>query len=252
MRSRVFGKVADVYDRVRPGYPDAVVDDVLGYAQAEPAPALEVGAGTGKATAAFAARSIPVTALEPDAAMAAVLIRQNLPGVTVVGSAFEEYRPPQPFGLVFSAEAWHWTDPAVRWRRAAAALRVRGTLALLWHDDRITDDALMTESFAVHRRYVPDTPPEAFAPLPEDLTTTWPYQELAACAEFGDLAVRSYPWRRALTRADYLALLDTRSVYRIMPEQLRATLFDALGRILPDEVPLALSTSLHLARRLPD
>ena len=251
MRSRVFGEVADVYERVRPGYPDALVADVLDYARLDPAPALEVGAGTGKATIAFAARSVPVTALEPDPAMAALLVRQHLPGVTVVPAAFEEYRPPRPFGLLFSADAWHWMDPAVRWQRAAAALRERGTLALFWHDDRIADDAVAAESFAVHRRYEPATPAEVFAPPPEDLTTTWPHQELAARAEFGDLAVRSYPWRRTLSRADYLALLSTRSVYRILPEQQRTVLFEALGQILPDEVPLALHTGLYLARRRP-
>src|SRR2546430_7122914 len=154
MRGRVFGEVADVYDRVRPGYPDALVDDVLGYAQADPAPALEVGAGTGKATAAFAARSVPVTAVEPDAAMAAVLARRvaDTPGVTVVVSSFEEYPPPQRFGLLFSADAWHWMDPAVRWQRAAAALREWGTLALFWHEERFADDAVGTAFSGVHRR----------------------------------------------------------------------------------------------------
>ena len=104
LRSRVFGQVADVYDRVRPEYPTQLVDDVLGYADGAPAPALEIGAGTGKATAAFAARSLPVTALEPDPAMAAVLRRQ-VAGVTVVVSSFEEYEPPHRFGLVFCADA---------------------------------------------------------------------------------------------------------------------------------------------------
>src|SRR5256885_14140457 len=185
MRSRVFGEVADVYERVRPGYPDALVADVLDYARLDPAPALEVGAGTGKATIAFAARSVPVTALEPDPAMAALLVRQHLPGVTVVPAAFEEYRPPRPFGLLFSADAWHWMDPAVRWQRAAAALRERGTLALFWHEERFADDAVGTAFSGVHRRYAPDLLAEVLTPQMENLTETWPYTELRTRAEFG-------------------------------------------------------------------
>ena len=251
LRSRVFGQVADVYDRVRPEYPTQLVDDVLGYADGAPAPALEIGAGTGKATAAFAARSLPVTALEPDPAMAAVLRRQ-VAGVTVVVSSFEEYEPPHRFGLVFCADAWHWMDPAVRWQRAAGALREKGTLALFWHGDRFVDDAVRVAFLDVHHRCVPDLArerEELLSPPADDLTSTWPYTELVAVPEFGDVAVREYPWRLTLSRADYLALQSTRSVYRIMPEEQRTALFDALDRALPDEVALAVTTTLYLARR---
>ena len=50
----MFGEVVQDYDQVRPGYPDDLVDDVTALSGA--GPALEVGAGTGKATVSFAAR----------------------------------------------------------------------------------------------------------------------------------------------------------------------------------------------------
>ena len=65
--------MADLYDHARPSYPSALVDDVLDYAGAVAAAtvrALEVGAGTGKATALFAARGLNVLAIEPSAEMA--------------------------------------------------------------------------------------------------------------------------------------------------------------------------------------
>ncbi len=116
VRARVFGEVADEYDRVRPSYPAALVDDVLAYAQLDGGPAIDVGAGTGKATLSFAERGLTITAVEPDEAMAAVLARRvaAYPPVTVVVSAFEDYAPDRTFGLLFSAQAWHWVDPAVR------------------------------------------------------------------------------------------------------------------------------------------
>ena len=71
----VFGEVADLYDRARPGYPEQLVEDVLRF-RGLPAPrVLEVGAGTGKATVVFAARGLEIVALEPTPEMAAVAAR---------------------------------------------------------------------------------------------------------------------------------------------------------------------------------
>lgn len=141
IQARVFGEVADEYDRIRPGYPAALVDDVLAFARIGVAPAPEVGAGTGKATVAFAQRGVTITAVEPDEAMAAVLARRVLVRRTWQSrSPRSRTTPPsQPFGLLFSAQAWHWTDPAVRWHRAAAALAPGGALALFWNNDRPAD-----------------------------------------------------------------------------------------------------------------
>src|SRR5215470_6380795 len=71
VRARSFGVAAADYDRYRPRYPDALVDDVV--AMLPGRDVLEVGAGTGIATAAFAARGLAMTCVEPDAEMAALL-----------------------------------------------------------------------------------------------------------------------------------------------------------------------------------
>jgi hypothetical protein len=58
-RALSFGSVASAYERYRPGYPDAVVDQVLASAGGPVRTALEIGAGTGKATRVFAGRGVP-------------------------------------------------------------------------------------------------------------------------------------------------------------------------------------------------
>lgn len=134
-RSRSFGVQAELYDRLRPSYPAAALDAVLPRGAQRIA---DVGAGTGKLTAALAARGLAVIAVEPDAAMRAVLARR-LPQVDVRGGAAEAL--PLSDGevdAVLCAQAWHWTDPE---RAASEALRVlapAGTLAMLWNlfDDR--------------------------------------------------------------------------------------------------------------------
>jgi hypothetical protein len=66
-QAQVFGEVADYYDRVRPAYPTALVDDVLSYSEPDIGGrrALEIGAGTGRATEAFATKGLPIVAVEP-------------------------------------------------------------------------------------------------------------------------------------------------------------------------------------------
>jgi ubiquinone/menaquinone biosynthesis C-methylase UbiE len=69
-RARSFGAVAEVYDRGRPGWPAEAIEWLLG---PEPLEVLDLGAGTGKLTAALLAAGHRVTALEPDAEMRSVL-----------------------------------------------------------------------------------------------------------------------------------------------------------------------------------
>jgi SAM-dependent methyltransferase len=135
----IFGEVAELYDKARAAYPEALFDDVLDYARCTAASsmrALEIGAGTGKATVALAARGVDVVALEPDAAMAAVLRRscENFPHVRIEVTTFEDWTTSwKGFDLLYAAQAWHWVAREVRARRAAELLRADGTIALFWH-----------------------------------------------------------------------------------------------------------------------
>ena len=109
-RARVFGEVAGDYADVRAGYADELVTAVFDYLGRVPERVVEPGAGTGKATEAFAARGVPVTCVEPDPAMARVL-RGRLPGVEVAVCRFEDWVPPAGgVPLLICAQAWHWLD----------------------------------------------------------------------------------------------------------------------------------------------
>jgi SAM-dependent methyltransferase len=244
-RARVFGEVADEYDRIRPGYPAALVDDVLAYARLDGAPALEVGAGTGKATLAFVERGVAVTAVEPDTQMAEVLARRGGSAVTIAIATFEDYVPDRPFGLLYSAQAWHWTDPATRWQRAVAALAPGGAIALFWNADRPADPAVIDGIRAAHRAYAPDTEPSIMS---EDFGTT-EYTELAERTELGDRVERMYESERRVSADDYLANLSTHSAYRILDEAARTRVFDAIREVLGREVVIEVRTALAMARR---
>src|SRR4051794_26389069 len=125
-RALSFGPVAAAYERFRLGYPDELVDEVLEYAGRPVRTAVEIGAGTGKATRAFARRGVTVTATDPDPAMLTELRRHVPDNVVTVRAAFEELPLTTAYDLVFAAASLHWTDPQQRWPRVAAMLGPEG------------------------------------------------------------------------------------------------------------------------------
>ena len=131
---RHFDEVARSYDAVRMGYPAALFDDIFDYA-GFPAVrrALEIGCGSGQATKSVATRGITILCVEPGANLAE-LAQKNLArfsNVRVVRSSFEEWTlEPEPFDLVFSANAIHWVNRRVRARKTARVLRPGGILAI--------------------------------------------------------------------------------------------------------------------------
>jgi len=244
VQALVFGEVAEEYDRVRPGYPPTLFEDMLGYSA--PTTALEIGAGTGKATVTVASRGVQVVALEPDPAMALVL-RQRVAGlaVNIAMASLESYEPEEPVDLVYCAQAFHWTDEKTRWSRTAAALRPSGSLALFWNMERLPGAALRAAAAAVLDEY--ELRPWSEWPESDQLE---PDPELAGRAEFAEFRQELYRWERALPREDYLANLSTQSSYRMIEDEDRDELLDKLRGVLPDPVTLEMATALYLAKRV--
>lgn len=129
-----FDHVAEDYDRVRPGYPDELVERACARAGVRPgSKVLEVGCGTGKLTVALAARGFDVDAVDPGENLLRVA-RQRVRGdVRFHHGRFEDVELAGDYEALFSATAFHWVDPAVGWSKAARLLRPGGILALLSH-----------------------------------------------------------------------------------------------------------------------
>ncbi|WP_405753209.1 class I SAM-dependent methyltransferase [Streptomyces sp. NBC_00012] len=101
--------------------------------------ALEIGAGTGKATRLFAQQGVVVTATEPDGAMLDELRKHVPASVRTVQAAFEDLRPGEKYGLVYAAAALHWTVPEGRWSRVAALLEPGAVFASFGGPIRLAD-----------------------------------------------------------------------------------------------------------------
>jgi SAM-dependent methyltransferase len=104
-----YGLHADRYRRFRPGYPGWLFDRAAEACGAPHAHAVELGAGSGQATGEILKRFEKVTAIEPDADMAALIPRD--PRLEVLIGTAEEADLGGPIDAAFSATAFHWMDP---------------------------------------------------------------------------------------------------------------------------------------------
>ena len=257
-QASVFGEVAPLYDRARAGYADEVVDRVLDFAGV-PAPdlnALEIGAGTGKATVAFAARGVHILALEPDDAMAALAQRncERFSNVRIERATFEDADlDGAGFDLVFAAQAWHWVRPEVRSTKAAAVLHRGGTLAVIGHRTNWHGEALHADLEEVYRRLVPDLYAKApgFPGLTSGATDHDLLDELTGSGLFADASAHSHPWSPTFTADTLVDLLLTQSDHRLLDEDRRALLLAEVRRVVEahgGEVVVPAVTALVLAR----
>ncbi|MFD4231208.1 class I SAM-dependent methyltransferase [Streptomyces sp. NPDC058545] len=114
---RAFNEVSELYDRVRPGYPDELFADLGSITgMDERSSVLEVGCGTGQATRSLAALGCSVTAVEPGTDMAALARRRiaSFRNVEVETSTFEEWHDRgRRFDVLVAASSWHWVDPSI-------------------------------------------------------------------------------------------------------------------------------------------
>jgi SAM-dependent methyltransferase len=255
-----FNSAASLYHQARPEYPAELFDELVRLAQLQPGDRLlEVGSATGKATSPLARRGFRITGVELGADLAAEA-RRNLggfPRVTIVNEAFEAWEPSQAgFGLVYAATAWHWIDPAVRYRKAWELLCEGGHLAF-WsaaHAFPAGGDRFFHELQNVYDEINEGLPPGAPSPAADELPDD--RAEIAATGLFTDTEIRRFGWEIEYTADEYIRLLDTFSGHIAMAQWQRDRLYGEIRRRLAERPGGRLSRGwgavLHVARRRDD
>ncbi|TME92092.1 MAG: methyltransferase domain-containing protein [Chloroflexi bacterium] len=271
-----FSEAAELYDRMRPGYPRAVFEELAEFGRLGPGSrVLEIGCGTGQATLPLAQRGYRVTAVELGAELAAIARRKlaSFPGVEVVVSAFEDWpapwseaergstpwseaeRGPLPhdkFDAVVSATAFHWLDPAVRVARSAAVLRPSGTLAIIGTEHIAGGDtAFFTEAQACYERWDPSTPPglrlQNASEIPRDSA------ELDQSGLFERVVFHRYEWTETYSASAYRDLLLTYSGHRALESDRREHLLACITELIEGRYGGSITkrylTELRLAHR---
>ncbi len=247
-RALSFGSVASAYERFRPGYPPELVDEVFAYAGQPVRTALEIGAGTGKATRVFAGRGIAVTATDPDPAMLTELRKHVPTTVATVQATFEALPLTPVYDLVFAAASLHWTKPDDRWPRVAAMLKRNGIFASFGGQVRLADSDVEQDVCAARSPFLADDevpPPDG---TPADSPMQWPGTELSQSDRFTDVRQSSIERRMTASARDYVGHLSTVSAYLELPDPVREHVLGRILTVLPERMTLVADITLHLAR----
>ena len=226
-RAESFGNDALRYDRARPTYPPALVDDLLAGRPGDQLRVLDVGCGTGKASRLFVDRGCQVLGVEPDLRMAAVA-REH--GVAVEDGVFEGWDPQgRRFDLVVSAQAWHWVDPVAGPAKAASVLDPDGRVGLFWNVAAIPTD-LKAAMGAVYLQLAPGL--DEYSVVlgnagPDRYGTA--ADSLRASGLFADVVVRPFTHERTYTTDTWTDHLLTHSDHAALDPATRDRLLAAIA-----------------------
>lgn len=233
-----FDSAASDYDAARPGYPEALIEDVIALSQL-PADGriLEVGCGTGQATLPFARRGYRMLCLDIGAEMLALAQRnlRDYPGVHFIRTPFERW-PTRigKFDLVISATAFHWIPREIGYPKAALTLRPGGALAVFanWHPRPF--DGFFTAVQPIYQRYAPEmADPRPQVSTEQDIQAD--AEDIRATGLFETVEIRTYAWQATYTTAEYMRLLNTYSNHRTLDPARREPLYRAIAALINEQ-----------------
>ncbi len=234
-KRKSFDAVAEIYNEVRTGYPEMLVEDILSLSRIpDKGRILEIGCGSGNATIAFARRGYTILGIELGANLAALAVQncQNYPDVKILNLAFEDWDvEDRAFDLVIAADALHWIPPRIAYPKAARAIKDTGSAAFFWW---VPVDPQTDWSREIDQLYEATTP--QFVNPDKRFTAEWLIEivtrnfEASGC--YTTITTRKYVWRETLTRDQYVKGLWTFSMHKDICDAEREKLYARIGDVI--------------------
>jgi SAM-dependent methyltransferase len=234
---QVYGQDPASYRAGRPDYPQRVFDvlvDRCGLGEASRV--LEIGPGTGLATARLLALGANVTAVEVNPSMATYL-RETLPddALQVVRSSFEDAPLMEAsFDLAVAANAFHWVDQEVGPKRLRHLVVAGGWIAIwgmLFDDPTRPDDLAPSMQSLLGVSSIAAAEPGEL-PFHLDMSSRLPGLHNAGFVEVDNEVIRSDV---TMTAAQVRALYASMTLILCRPRDEQAGLLDTIEGIVRDD-----------------
>jgi len=239
-----FDTLVAEYDAGRLGYSNDVYNMLVAYGLVPKHAIVDIGCGTGLASAPLIENGFKVTGVDPSEPMLAVA-RERYPEATWVrGTAEALPFDAGSFDVAISAQAFHHADPRKGIAEIKRVLRPRGIVAIWWKS-LMSDDPVKQLRDSIARDM-------GIAPL----TSSWRggFRDFYS-AGFSETAVRVIPWSTIVTLRKFLQYERSRKIVHdefgsSAPEyfeRLEARLRETFGEGDPI-LPLSYTHFLYLAK----
>ena len=232
-----FDSITENYDKVRWDYPDQLFSDIITYTGTDSKIALEIGAGTGKATAPFLNAGFNVTAVELGENMSSFLQNKfkDNNNFNVITAEFEEVvLNESSYDLVYAASAFHWIDAQIGCPKVFNILKPGGTFALIRNNVLSPDGETLYEDiqkaynkhyysyYTSKERWVRYSHNDLMSPT--GIKRGFGFEDLSIYG-FSDIIIKLYDKTLTYDADKFVALMDTMSDHRELPEENRAALY---------------------------
>jgi len=233
-----FDEIVVNYDKARWNYPEQMYKDIFEYNGLEKGKkAIEIGAGTGKATTPVLNAGYDVTAVELGVNMAEFILEKHkgYKNFNVIVAAFEDVTLTEGiYDLIYAASAFHWVNAEIGCPKVFRLLKPGGTFALLRNNVYTADgDALYEEIQAAYKknyfsyytskeRMIRHSNKDLMEPA--GIKQGFGFEDLSTYG-FGDIFLKFYEQTFTNNADEYIASMDTLSDHRKLPEDNRAALY---------------------------
>jgi SAM-dependent methyltransferase len=155
-----FDSIASTYNSTRTGYPDEIYDlaGKVGHLGSK-SRILEIGAGPGIATQELVDRlGCFVDVIEPGISFCEILASKfsTNPKISIQNYSFERFDSTFKYDAIFSATAFHWIEPKVKYIKSSDLLSKNGILVLYWNNYLLANRSINELAQVVYQKYFPN------------------------------------------------------------------------------------------------
>ena len=232
-----FDDITEKYENVRPGYPSQLFADIFQYATTTATPkAIEIGAGTGKATPPFLNAGYNVTAVEIGTNMSAFLQKKfSGNNFNVITAPFEDAALEEnTYDLIYAATAFHWVDAEIGCPKDFRLLKSGGAFALFRANMLLgCNQELNAEIQTFYEKHYNSHYKSSQRPVeksheelkqPAEIKRGFGFSDLGSYG-FKDITSKFYDTTRTFTADEFVTLLETFSDHKQLPQSNKVALF---------------------------
>jgi len=236
-----FDEIVLIYDKIRLNYPDELFKEIISFSGLKTnGKALEIGAGTGKATKMFLEYGCDVTAVELGENMSEFLNEKfhDYKNFNVITDSFENAEiKNENFDIIYAATAFHWVDSEIGCPKAFRLLKKGGTFALFRYNAiPNVGEPLYEEIEEAYDKYYASFYTQKSRPTKRtkedysqsnEIKNGFGFEDMKKYG-FSDISMNFFEYSRTLNTEQYIDWLETMSDHRVLPEENRSALYAAI------------------------